>query len=162
MKLINLIQMKKFKTLLFAFFFIMTGSTFAQQATVNDFVASWTGSGSDGNTYLMTLNDDNTATLKTGSGSIDVVGWKLNFNDGNIIYDKYDHTTMRLISNVSVSSALSVNQTTLSSGVGSGFKIYQADVFYDLTTNTLTMEVDFSGSSVILNGATLVTITFTK
>lgn len=164
MNLINTIKMKKIKTLLFAsILFFVAGSANAQQASLSDFIANWTGVGSDGNSYTMILNEDNSAVLKSGSSIINVVGWKLTFNDNSqIVYDKDGHTAMRLISNINTNSAAS--QLTLNGNSGSNFKIYNADVFYDTNANTLSMSVDLIGTSGGLSAGSSspVTIVFTK
>lgn len=162
MNFINFDLMKKFKTLLFAILLVFaTGNTFAQQAAVSDFVAHWSGTGSDGQSYTMSLNSNFTASIKTGASSLDVVSWKLNFDDGNIVYDKYNHTQLLLYSNVLLTP--SSNQMTLGAAATAGYKIYYADVYYDLSLNTLTMVVDFNSSaSAGSDGATSVTINFTK
>lgn len=165
MNLINTIKMKKIKTLLFAsILFFVTGSANAQQASLSDFIANWTGVGSDGNSYTMILNEDNSAVLKSGSSAINVSGWKLTFDDNSqIVYDKVDHTTMRLISNINATNS-STSQLTLNGNAGSNFKIYNADVFYDTGANTLTMVVDLIGTSGSLSAGSSapVTIVFTK
>lgn len=162
-------QMKTFKAFFFALTLLfITGQSMAQQvnASLSDYVATWSGIGNDGNTYTMTLNSDNSAILKAGVSITDVVSWKLKFNDlGDIDYDKNDHAVMRLISNVIATNTGSVaNQTTLNpkNVSASLFKIYLADVYYETATNTITMNADFGVPAAGSSGPTAVTITFTK
>lgn len=167
MNIINFIQMKKIKTLLFAsLLFFVTGNAIAQQATRADFIATWSGTGSDGNSYTLILNADNTASLNDGSSNYTNVVWKLKNNDvGNIVYDKNNHAVMLLIANVASSGSSSVAGQSLTlqqHSNGSVSKTYYADVFCDVSLKTLTMIVNFKDTSSDASGKNPITINFTK
>lgn len=137
--------MRNIKTLIvIGFFALLCIKSNAQQAQLSDYYATWTGTGSDGNSYTMILNSGWGATFKDASGSLGVMGFKLRVDKAGLVeYDGRDHTKLYLVTNIQ--STGGSNQGSLNP---SELKTFVADVYFDSTLATLYMNVEINGSPV--------------
>ena len=135
--------MKTIKMLLVGFLLCLLGSVSnAQQATENDYIATWTGIGDNGVTYTLDLKQNNEATLKADATILDVTWWKLKFDaTGAIVLDKNGNSTLRLICNTPVQTPVN-NMMLTAAPSGSTFKTYVTQVFYDLTAQTMSVTLE--------------------
>lgn len=158
--------LKTFKTTCLAFLFAFVYCNIqAQQVQQSDFIAVWTGTGSDGSFYSLTLNSDHSAVLKVNAVQTDVKWWKLVYNGGEIASFK-GYNTIRLITNIPGNNGV-VSQLNAAPNPNSApiKKEYLASVNLDPSFTAMEMIVDFVNGTSFSNGGfskSAVTINFTK